>query len=252
MEYLPKFLKQFPTVFALAKAKNSDVIRTWQGLGYNRRALNLQKAAQAIVREHHGTFPTEEEELLALPGVGLYTARAIQAFVYNKPVSVLDVNVERVISRIARPMGTTSEMLTHEEVHFINERLIPKRSSRIWHEALMDLGATICTKKIARCAECPVSSHCASAFVITQANTNKKNKSEPRYFGEPKRIWRGRVLKLISTNNSISALDIIGRLQVSHKVMGSDFPEFIRTVLNDLDKEGFCTKDKRGHYRLAE
>jgi A/G-specific adenine glycosylase len=252
MEYLPRFLKQFPSVSDLAKAKNSDVIRAWQGLGYNRRALNLQKAAQAIVEEHKGVFPINEKELLALPGVGLYTARAIQAFVYNKPVSVLDVNVERVISRITKPMRTTSEMLTREDVHSINERLMPKRNSCIWHEALMDLGATICTKKNPHCSECPLSSYCASAFKVTTSSVTVKANREPRYFGEPKRIWRGRILKLISSQSCISAGDITEKLRDSYKIMGSDLPKFVGGVLQELTKEGFSAKDKRGYFTLAE
>ncbi len=250
-EFLPRFLMLFPTAEKLAIAKSSDVIRAWQGLGYNRRALNLQKAAYAITHDHNNVFPITEEDLLALPGVGLYTARAIQAFAYNKPVSVVDVNIERVISRITKRMKTTSEMLSHDEIHAIDFAILPKRSSRIWHEALMDLGATICTKRNPHCDKCPVAEFCASANKMQTATIVRKT-TETIVFNEPKRIWRGRVLKLIASHHRISLTEIADFLSSTYKIKSSLFIEFIEEMLSTLTTEGFCKKDSSGRYSLPE
>lgn len=251
-EYLPRFLKLFPTSQKLANAKSSNVIRAWQGLGYNRRALNLQKAAQVIVSEHHNIFPTQEDELLALPGVGLYTARAIQAFAYNKPVSVVDVNVERVISRMTKKMKIFSEMLSHDEIHTINLAILPKRSSRIWHEALMDLGATICIKRNPKCEVCPIADYCASARMIKSTSNEKKESTEHIFFGQPKRIWRGRILKIISSSHRIMVNDLIQHLPNSHLHEAAEFRTFIDGILVDLTREGFCASDSKHRYSLSD
>lgn len=250
-EFLPRFLELFPTAKKLSAAKSSDVVRAWQGLGYNRRALNLQQAAQVIVNMHHNIFPTKEEELLALPGVGLYTARAIQAFAYNKPVSVIDVNIERVISRMTKRMKSTTEMLPHDNIHIINLSILPKRSSRVWHEALMDLGATICVKRNPKCGECPVAEFCSSAGVIN-SKEKIKGTTERKYFGEAQRIWRGRILKIIASHHRIPITDIIDRLSVPHLHGVKEFRLFVEKIIIILVNEGFCKSDNKQRYSLSD
>jgi len=106
-QFLPRFLDKFPTAVILAAAKKSDVIREWQGLGYNRRALNLQKAAIELSNRQ---FPKNENDLLSLPGIGPYTARAILIFAYNKPIATVDVNIERVLSRLFKKRPSLDAM----------------------------------------------------------------------------------------------------------------------------------------------
>jgi A/G-specific adenine glycosylase len=244
-EFLPKFLDRFPTIKHLAKANTSDVIKMWQGLGYNRRALNLQKAAQQVTNEHKGLFPSDEKSLLALPGVGLYTARALQAFSFQKDVSVVDVNIERVISRITKKMKSPSDMLPMSDVHTINEAILPKGKSEQWHEALMDLGATICRKN-PKCDICPLQKNCASYPTLSkqEVTATPKRSNEKQYFGSPKRIWRGRVLKHISLQEKTSAQEILNAIK-SYSTESNEFEAFIDIVIYDLAKDGFITKSGR-------
>ncbi len=244
-EYLPKFLDRFPTINHLAKANTSDVIKMWQGLGYNRRALNLQKAAQQVIAKHNGIFPSDEKSLLSLPGVGLYTARALQAFSFRKDVSVVDVNIERVISRLTKTMKLPSDMLPMNDVHAINEAILPKGKSEQWHEALMDLGATICRKN-PKCDVCPLQKDCASYDTLSKQEwtATPKKSNEKQYFGSPKRIWRGRVLKHISSTEKTTTNKILNVIK-SYSTDSKEFEVFIDVVIADLIKDGFITKSGR-------
>jgi len=242
-EFLPRFLEQFPTVKALASAKQSEVIRAWQGLGYNRRALNLHKVAKELLEKD---FPKKEEELLTLPGIGKYTARALLIFAFNKPVATVDINIQRLLSRLYKKMADTDSMLPAKNIFDLGENILPKRQSRLWHEAMMDFGATICTKRNPKCGTCPLFHECKSGttFIEISSLPKKRTKSsEPRYFGAPKRIWRGRILKIISSNNSVSESAILGTLQDSFPK--SEFTEFAKSLLADLVGEGFCAKKNK-------
>ncbi len=244
-EFLPKFLDRFPTINHLANANTSDVVKMWQGLGYNRRALNLHKAAQQVTNEHNGIFPSDEKSLLSLPGVGLYTARALQAFSFRKDVSVVDVNIERVISRLTKKMRWPSDMLAMNDVHTINEAILPKGKSEQWHEALMDLGATIC-KKNPKCDICPLQKNCASYPTLSkqEATTTPKKSNEKQYFGSPKRIWRGRVLKHISSADTTTTKEILNAIK-SYSTDSKEFKAFIDIVISDLTRDGFIAKSGR-------
>ena len=150
---LPKFLRQFPSIKKLASASRPDVLRAWQGLGYNRRALNLHNAAKVIATMRR--FPKTIEELQLLPGVGRYTANAILAFTHNADVPVVDVNIERILSRWWKPMKHSNEKLPMRDIYKLDAAILPKGKSSAWHEALMDLGSTICTKKNPKCRSVP-------------------------------------------------------------------------------------------------
>lgn len=146
------FLARFPTPAECAAAPVSDVVGLWRGLGYNRRAVALHRAADAVVAEHGGRLPADLGALLVLPGVGPYTARAVLAFAYEQPVGVLDVNVRRVLSRIS---GRPVDQETADEA-------VPPTSSWAWNQAVMELGATVCRPRPA-CERCPVAAGCAWA-----------------------------------------------------------------------------------------
>lgn len=158
--YYRRFLEAFPTVQALAAAPVDDVLRLWQGLGYYRRA-HLLHACAKVVAERGGLFPDTEEGLLALPGIGPYTAAAIRALAFNKPASVLDGNVERVVSRVYRweaPLPAAKPQL-----RTLAAALAEGHEPRVYANAIMELGATVCTPKSPKCLMCPVRTLCASA-----------------------------------------------------------------------------------------
>jgi A/G-specific adenine glycosylase len=151
------FLERFPTPRALAEASPADVLRAWSGLGYNRRAVNLQRAAAVIVAEHGGRVPGRVEQLEGLPGVGPYTARAVAALAFAQPVAAVDTNVRRVMSRLA------GRVLTARQLQVAADQLVPRDDPATWTHASMELGATLCTSRAPACDACPVSRWCASA-----------------------------------------------------------------------------------------
>jgi A/G-specific adenine glycosylase len=153
---LPKFLdfmSLYPTPAACAAVPSGDIVRAWAGLGYNRRALNLHRAACAVADA--GSFPSTLAGLLALPGVGPYTARAILAFAYEADVAVVDTNIARVLARLhGRALATS-------EVQALADALVPEGDGWAWNQVLMELGATTCTARSWACGTCPLQPTCA-------------------------------------------------------------------------------------------
>lgn len=153
-----EFLGRFPTPAACAAASVGDVVQAWQGLGYNRRAVTLHRAAQTIVARHDGSLPADLEALVALPGVGPYTARAVLAFAFEADVGLVETNSARVL---ARAVG--GRPLSRAEAQAAADELVPPGRAWAWNSAVTDLGATVCTKRAPRCAACPVVDWCAWA-----------------------------------------------------------------------------------------
>ena len=150
-----QFLERFPTVAVCASAGVGAVVEEWAGLGYNRRAVNLHRASVQVVELHGGAFPEELDALLALPGVGPYTARALLAFAFERDAAVVDTNVGRVLARQA------GERLTASIAQSLADALVPTGESWVWNQAMLDLGALVCTKRSPLCAQCPVQTSCA-------------------------------------------------------------------------------------------
>jgi len=141
IERFPRFIRRFPTVSKLARSAQSSVLKEWLGLGYNRRALNLHRAAKMVVQRCNGVFPSDPKELIHLPGVGPYTANAIAAFAFNKPVVVLDTNIRRVfLFHFFRGRAGIGSVSDSEIIPLIQETLYRKNPRR-WYSALMDYGA---------------------------------------------------------------------------------------------------------------
>ncbi len=160
--YYRDFLARWPSVQALADADEQDVLGAWAGLGYYSRARNLLKCAQAVTREYGGVFPEELEKLKKLPGIGDYTANAIRAIAFDKPANVVDGNVERVVSRIfafAEPMDKPQNK---KKLKALAATLLPKSRHGDYAQALMDLGATLCTPRQPQCGQCPWRKNCAA------------------------------------------------------------------------------------------
>jgi A/G-specific adenine glycosylase len=158
--YYELFLERFPDVHALAKAPEEEVLRLWSGLGYYTRARNLQKAAQQIVAEHGGVFPKNEDDVLALPGIGAYTAAAILSIALDEKKAVLDGNVARVIARIEAIRGDLREAKRWQLLQKNADQLLDPKSPGDWNQALMELGAMICTPSSPQCLLCPVAQFC--------------------------------------------------------------------------------------------
>ncbi|MBS1913167.1 MAG: A/G-specific adenine glycosylase [Bacteroidetes bacterium] len=215
VEKLPLFLERFPNVAALAGASSGALIRAWQGMGYNSRALRLQEAARAVVGQYGGEFPRTVEELAALPGVGPYTAAAVACFAFGAQVPVIDVNVARVYSRLFYKCHSAGQTLPFESIRAVAEEMVPNGDAYRWHQAMMDLGATICTARAPRCERCPLASECLSANPSDLELFGQRHaaKPEPALRGEPRRIWRGRVVELLRrTHEPLQVREIIDRL----------------------------------------
>ena len=158
--YYQRFLGRFPDVPSLAEAPEEEVLRLWSGLGYYSRARNLQKAAQQIIARHGGQFPKTLEEVLDLPGIGRYTSAAILSIAFGKKLAVLDGNVARVISRLAALRGDLREGKRWQSLQESADHLLDANSPGDWNQAMMELGATVCTPKSPQCLLCPVAKYC--------------------------------------------------------------------------------------------
>ena len=156
VEAWPRFLGRFPDVASLAGAPAGRVIAEWHGLGYNRRAVHLQRAAQAIMEHHQGVVPSRLADLQALPGVGPYTARAIAVFAFDQVAAPVDTNIARVLSR-----ALVGQRLAPKSMQQWADAVVPPERPAAWSHALMDLGAQLCTARAPRCAACPVAATCA-------------------------------------------------------------------------------------------
>lgn len=191
------FLAAFPTLRRLAAAPLAEVIRLWAGLGYNRRAVHLHRAAQAVVREHGGTFPMCLRALLQLPGVGAYTARALLSFIDDAPVAVVDTNVRRVLGRVFQrdlvkvfgPAGPTER-----QFQSFADGLVPAERSARWNQALMDLGSSVCASRRPDCPRCPLLVWCqAGQAGAVQDLPSLRPKGQGSFNGSP-RYFRGRII----------------------------------------------------------
>ncbi len=188
------FLEAFPTPAACAAASLGDVLRLWQGLGYPRRARSLHTAASVITDELGGVFPSTLPELLRLPGVGPYTARAVLAFAFEIDVAIVDTNVARVLARCA---GTR---LTPKAVQALADSWLPPGESWAWNQVMLDLGATVCRPGVPACAECPIAATCAWRGVGPDPAVGSAgvSTSQTRFEGSDRQV-RGRLLAALGS-----------------------------------------------------
>ena len=175
--YFERFVKTFPNLTALADAPLDEVLHLWTGLGYYARARNLHKAAQVMRDQYSGKFPTEFEQVLALPGVGRSTAGAILSSCLNAPYAILDGNVKRVLSRYCAVNGWPGEKKTEDRLWQLTGEVTPNAQVADFNQAMMDLGAMVCTRSKPKCSLCPLQSNCrANAEQNWQAYPGKKPK----------------------------------------------------------------------------
>jgi A/G-specific adenine glycosylase len=175
--FYERFLEHFPTIRALAAAPETEVLRLWAGLGYYSRARNLQSAAKKIVAEHGGEFPRSPEHTLALPGIGSYTAAAILSIAFGERHAVLDGNVARVIARLGAVHGDLREGTRWQMLQTAADSLLDPGAPSDWNQAMMELGAMICTPKSPQCLICPVAEFCrARQLGLTEVIPEKRKK----------------------------------------------------------------------------
>lgn len=158
--YYERFLKRLPGIAELARAKESEVLRLWSGLGYYSRARHLHQAARQMVARHNGRFPRNLEEALALSGIGRYTAAAILSIAYGTPLAALDGNVLRVLARLLAIEGDPREPRQRQTLEHAAAALLDSSNPGDWNQALMELGETICTPSAPQCLQCPVEKWC--------------------------------------------------------------------------------------------
>lgn len=231
IQLYPRYLKRFPDFRSLARARTSSVIRAWRGLGYNNRAIRLQSIARVVQKEYKGRLPETIVDLQMLPGIGKYSAHAIACLAFNQNVPVVDVNVQRVLSRLF-----PKESRCHN-VWELATLALPKRNAGIWNQALMDLGSTICTAANPKCDVCPVAGPCPSSFSVTRIR-EKREKIEPSRDGLPNRIYRGRIVEALRHHPSGKSI-LISRLGARIKGSYSARDErWLVQLMMKLEKDG--------------
>lgn len=185
--YYKRFLARFPDLSSLARASQDDVLRLWSGLGYYARARNLLSAARLLLAEHGGSFPRDAASLVQLPGVGRTTAAAIAAFAFGHRAAILDGNVKRLLARYFGVSGYPGEPAVEQRLWALAESILPARSIEHYTQALMDLGAMVCTRTRPRCEACPVAGACVarSEHRVAELPSPRPRRAQP----ERKATW---------------------------------------------------------------
>jgi A/G-specific adenine glycosylase len=235
------FLARFPTVEVCAAASPGEVVREWSGLGYNRRAVRLHRAASVVVAEHGGVFPRTLTELQRLPGVGPYTARALMAFAFEADAAMVETNTARVLAR------WHGRRLRAGEVQALADASLPPGEAWAWNQALLDLGATVCTARRPTCGECPLRRSCAwrradsSAIDPALGSAGVSGGQSP--FDGSDRQGRGRLVRALACG-PVAASDVAG-------VMGwPGDPTRATAVAATVVADGLAVVDAGGSYRL--
>lgn len=249
------FMARFPTADALAAATPADVLRAWHGLGYNRRALYLWRAARQIVELHGGRVPADLTALQALPGVGPYTARAVAALAFGQPVGAVDTNVRRVLGRIVA--GQAAPTLGAAVLQEIADAAVPPDRPGAWTHALMDLGAVVCRPRRPNCAACPAWVWCLYARErMTDARSSPQEprpsaigsggdgngsaeREAPASFAATSRWLRGRIIECLRLVDGDGWTRIEGPI-------GAHDDAAVAVALQALAREGLVEIDRSG------
>lgn len=242
VEALPRFLSSFPDPAACAAASTADVIRAWRGLGYNSRAVRLQQCAREIVERFGGVVPDKFEQLRALPGVGRYTAGAVLCFAFGREVSLVEVNVIRVLSRLFFGLCDRDDRLPERTIEALTTRLMPHGRAADWNQGLMDLGATVCTANLPDCPGCPLRKVCHSAgrvgeFELFHAVRHTRRR-EPRLLDRPIRLWRGMVIEHLRNEPDGIVLATLFDLLLGDSAGEPDARKSLLDVVRRLGREG--------------
>ncbi len=229
------FMERYPTPRSLALAPTAEVLRAWAGLGYNRRALNLQRAAASIEADHGGQVPADVTQLEALPGVGPYTARAVAAIAFGRPVAAVDTNVSRVVRRVV------GGSLSPKELQAEADAWVEPGDPATWTHALMELGATTCVSRQPQCDRCPIADRCASAGRIKPAARAPAGSTVP--FERTSRWLRGRIIE------RLRELDDDAWTSLPASLGGHDAAAIDAAVVG-LERDGLLERRSDGAVRL--
>ena len=244
--YFRAFLDRFPTVQALANAPVADVIKAWAGLGYNRRAVNLQRTAQHVAAELGGEFPRDVDALRHLPGIGPYTAGAIACFAFEQDVGFVDTNIRRVLHRLFAGVDVPSPSIPDREVTRLAAAAVPPGDGWRWNQALIEFGALQCTARRPACVICPLQAVCCAFPTIQGAirglPRGVRLKREAPFDGS-NRYYRGRVLAALRDlpADGDGAIDLrtLGD-RVRPNFTEADVP-WLYDVVQGLAKDGLAT-----------
>jgi A/G-specific adenine glycosylase len=243
------FVARFPNIVALANASVGDVLREWQGLGYNSRAVRLHETARLVAERFGGVMPSETHLLCQLPGVGPYTAAAIRAFGFDLDDAPVDTNIRRIVHRVAFGIEHPPKVAPRE-LDVRAHEYVASGSSHDWNSAMMDLGATICTARAPKCLLCPLREHCAAAPVDAAALESARR--EHAKIPSPQnaipwesttRFARGRIvdrLRALPPGRRISLLDLHGDLQ---PLMPERSLEDVGRLVAILERDGLVARD---------
>lgn len=260
---LPKyrqFLDTFPTLASLADASTAEVISTWVPLGYNMRAVRLQAIARQVITEYNGRIPDTIDELLKLRGVGRYTAGAIACFAYHKQVATVDTNIRRVLHRIFLGLEHPEPRLNDAQMLALAEQVLPDGMAYNWNQALMDMGATLCTSNNPQCTCCPLQVHCQayqdmsqyslfpSGSVVRQLRkiAEKKTGYQSQPFTSTNRYFRGRIvdtLRSLSAEQSMPLATLGATIKADFR--DEDMP-WLQQLVQKLAKDGLLEMNNEG------
>jgi A/G-specific adenine glycosylase len=231
-----RFLATFPDVGALAEAERADVLRSWAGLGYNRRAVALHEAARTIVREHGGRVPRSVDSLVRLPGVGPYTAAAVASIGYGDPVAAPDGNVRRVVARVVH--GAEPDEVHAADLARDAQAWLDPSAPGAWNQALMDVGRLFC-RPAPWCESCPLATECRFRGAGRQGRSSGRRQS--RFEGSPRQV-RGAVVQRLRSLRSASAEALAER--TGHSVAA------VAAATASLVAEGLVERTRAGRFRL--
>jgi len=246
------WLERFPTLAALAAAPTADVLREWSGLGYNSRAVRLQAVARHVVAEYAGVMPRDVPTLLALPGIGEYTARAIACFAHEQDVPVLDTNVKRVLHRVLLGPDVPKPLVNDRQLWALAERTVPTGRGYDWNQGLMDFGSLICTARKPVCLVCPLRPICHAAPTIGSALAEQQGArrragrgaaSAAVPFTSTARFFRGQILRALGAQpaNEGLLLDALGA-QIKPDYTAAERP-WLHGLVAALHRDGLVTAD---------
>jgi len=233
------FLQVFPSISHLASASKADVLKIWSGLGYNNRALRLHQLATTVKNQYGGELPTTAKELEQLPGIGRYTASAVASFAFKERIPIVDTNIQRIFGRAFPTLKSKHDSWE------IAYALLPKTHCDSWNQALMELGSLICTSSLPKCDICPWSKWCPRHII---SPTKKKiRKSEPSFLGIPRRIYRGKIVKLLIQHNSLTPHKLLQLLSLD-----SAHLSWLMKLLKQMEKDGLLQiQQKKSHTSIS-
>jgi A/G-specific adenine glycosylase len=249
------FVAAWPTFAALAAADPGDVVRRWRGLGYNNRALRLHALARAVMERHGGALPRERDALLALPGIGPYSAAAVRTFAFEEDDVALDTNLRRIVHRNAFGLEFPPQAPDAALDALLRETL-PSGAAHDWNSALMDVGATICTARAPKCLLCPLRETCAAAPVDAAALAararaqRRRSPQEALPFERTTRFLRGRIvdrLRDVPPGETLALPELVSALVA---VVPDDRLDEVANVADALVRDGIVAGTSGG-YRLA-